>query len=127
MEVRKPEKAHGTRWLQHKACAIKSPITGYPIMVAHLEAQAAAHSSKGAEVAQFQAYLKKLLIFNFVLHLLFIHVLQPLSTLSCNLQGEATDLLFAFSSLHTFCTAMEKLGQGSTLDLMVILLVTSQN
>ena len=38
--VRKPEKAHGTRWLQHRSRALKSLIVGYPVICAHLESMA---------------------------------------------------------------------------------------
>ena len=36
--IRKPDRATGTRWAQHKSRAIESLILGYDVIVAHLEA-----------------------------------------------------------------------------------------
>ena len=49
-KISKPDKAQGTRWVQHKARALQTLINGYPVLVAHIEAQAAAYGCK-AEAA----------------------------------------------------------------------------
>ena len=36
-QVKLPQKAHGTRWVQHKQRAILSFIGDFPVIVAHLE------------------------------------------------------------------------------------------
>ncbi|XP_014669333.1 PREDICTED: zinc finger protein 862-like [Priapulus caudatus] len=100
--VTKPDKAHGTRWLQHKSRALASLLRSYPVIVAHLESMAS-ESSAAADGARFRGYLKVLTSFKFVLHmLLFFVLLQPLAALSCNLQGELADLMFAMASLESF-------------------------
>ena len=114
--VKKPDKAHGTWWLQHKAVA--SLITGYPVIVAHLEAHAAAAGSK-TDAMCFKAYLKRLTGFKYVVHCLFSHtLLQPLTTLPCHIQGDAgsIDLLFALSSLRAFYGAVKWLATADTED-----------
>jgi len=59
--VRKSEKAHGTRWLQHKSRAVRSLLLGYPVICAHLESMASEESSvKAADKARFKGYLTKL-------------------------------------------------------------------
>ena len=95
-DIRKLEKAFGTRWSQHRSKAIETLMHGYETIVAHLVAQAASSYGSKADAGRFKNYLKKLTSFKFVLHLLFYHILlQSLSTLSCHLQGESVNLLFA--------------------------------
>ena len=109
-DIRKLEKAFGTRWSQHRSKAIETLMHGYETIVAHLEAQAASSYGSKADAGRFKNYLKKLTSFKFVLHLLFYHILlQPLSTLSCHLQGESVNLLFAISTLRSFYAQLEKL------------------
>ena len=102
--VRKPEKAHGTRWLQHKSRAVRSLLLGYPVICAHLESMASEESSvKAADKARFKGYLTKLTSFKFVLHMLFFEaLLNPLAGLSCHLQGSSADLPFALAKLKSF-------------------------
>ena len=101
--VVKPQKAHGTRWLQHKKNAIKALLRSYPVIVRHLEELAA---GTGADSARFKAYLKQLKSFKFVSHVLLFDIfLAPLAALSLNLQCSSADLQFAISSLRA-CRAM---------------------
>eukprot|EP00057_Strongylocentrotus_purpuratus_P017041 XP_011671515.1 PREDICTED: zinc finger protein 862-like [Strongylocentrotus purpuratus] len=106
--VTKPEKAHGTRWLQHKSRALATLLRSYPVIIAHLESMAS--ESSAADGARFRGYLQVLTSFKFVMHcLLFYVMLQPLAALSCNLQGESVDLMFAMASLESFHTSMQNL------------------
>ena len=99
--VNKPRKAQGTRWLQHKSRALHTLLSGYPVITAHLEAMAADSKVKPADQARFKSYLKKLTSFKFVVHMLFFEaLLNPLAALSCNLQGDTTDLLFATANIE---------------------------
>ena len=102
----KPEKAHGTRWLQHKSRALHTLLSGYPVIVSHLEAMATDSRVKPADQVKFKSYAKKFSSFKFVLHMLFFEaLLNPISALSCNLQGDTVDLLFASASIYrgTLC------------------------
>ena len=116
----KPEKAHGTRWLQHKSRALHTLLSGYPVIVAHLEAMVADSRVKPADQARFRNFLKKLTSFKFVLHMLFFEaLLNPLAALSCNLQGDAVDLLFASASINALYATLQRLksyrGDGTEL------------
>ena len=63
--IRKPHRATGTRWAQHKSRAIKSLILGYD---AHLEAMAPEESSvKPVDKAKFKSYWTRLTSYKFVL------------------------------------------------------------
>ena len=107
--VNKPEKAHGTRWIQHKSRALQSLIKGYPVIAAHLETMASENSSlKSSDKARFKAYYKKLTSFRFVLHLLFFEqLLGCLGELSCDLQSDTKDFPSAIASLDAFYALMD--------------------
>ena len=90
--VVKPQKAHGTRWLQHKKNAIKALLRSYLVIVHHLEER--------ADSAGFKAYLKQLTSFKFVSHVLLFDIIPTLlAALYLNLQCSFADLQFTISSL----------------------------
>ncbi|KAK6168753.1 hypothetical protein SNE40_019937 [Patella caerulea] len=106
--VSKPEKALGTRWLQHKRSACNSLIKSYPVIVTHLENIAEDPLAKKDDQSKMKGYLSKLKSFKFVVYLLyFSEILEPLSKLSLLLQGSSIDLLFAMSCLDTFYTVLK--------------------
>ena len=43
--IRKPDKANGTRWLQHKSRALSTLLLGYPVIVAHLKSMSCDESN----------------------------------------------------------------------------------
>ena len=112
--VRKPEKARGTRWLQHKSRAVKSLLLGYPVICTHLESMVSEESSvKAADKERFKSYLTKLTSFKFVLHILFFEaLLNPLAGLSCHLQGSSADLPFALAKLKSCRSRMQTFKAG---------------
>ena len=114
--VRKPDRATGTIWAQHKSRALKSLILGYDVIVAHLEAMASEESSlKSVEKAKFKAYWTRLTSYKFVLHMLFFDaLLDPLAALSCSLQGTSADLPLAFAKLKAFMSSAAKLKEDTT-------------
>ena len=70
--IRKPDKANGTKWLQHKSRALSTLLLGYPVIVAHLKSMSSDESNlKPVDKIQFSGYVKKLTSFKFVLHTLF--------------------------------------------------------
>ncbi|KAK6182072.1 hypothetical protein SNE40_009836 [Patella caerulea] len=117
--VSKPEKALGTRWLQHKRSACNSLIKSFPVIVTHLENIAEDPLAKKEDQSKMKGYLSKLKSFKFVVSYLlyFSEILEPLSKLSLLLQGSSIDLLFAMSCLDTFYTVLKDF---STINLMVI-------
>ena len=99
----KPQKAHGTLWLQHKKKAVKALISCYPVIVQHFRNLA---EDNTADSARFRGYLKQLTSFKFVCNLVAFDVLLTrLAALSINLQCSSVDLQFALSSLSA-CRAM---------------------
>ena len=92
--IRKPDKANGTRWLQHKSCALSTLLLGYPVIVAHLKSMSSDESNlKPVDKIRFSGYVKKLTSFKFVLHTLFYKcLLNPLASFSCSLQADSVDL-----------------------------------
>lgn len=99
--VRKPEKASGTRWVQHKSRALKALILGYAVIVGHIQAMASEASSlKAVDKVKFKGYRTKLTSYKFVLYMLFFDsLLNPLAALSCCLQGSSADLPLAVAKL----------------------------
>ena len=106
--IRKPDRAKGTRWVQHKSRALKSLLL---VIVTHLQAMASEESSvKPAHKAKFKGYVKTLTSYKFVLHmLLFDALLDPLAALSCSLQGSSADLPLAIAKLRAFKSIVSKL------------------
>ena len=114
-QVTKPEKAHGTRWLQHKKRAVKVLLNCYPVLVGHFQSLAEANSADGA---RFRGYLRQLTSFKFVSNLLvFDAMLTPLGALSTNLQCSSVDLQFAVSSLSACRTMVDRIRNDECPDL----------
>lgn len=89
-QIRKPQKAHGTRWVQHKLRATQSLLKSYVVVVAHLESMA---SDPRHDQAKAKGILKKVTTFKFVVHLLYFEqLLLPLSKLSLAWQRDATEI-----------------------------------
>ncbi|KAK6167962.1 hypothetical protein SNE40_021879 [Patella caerulea] len=109
--VTKPEKAMGTRWLQHKRSACQSLIQSYPVIINHMENMIEDTSSniKKEDKQKYKGYLTKLKSLNFVLYLLyFAKILTPLAKLSLAVQGDSIDLLYALSCLETFYSVLQE-------------------
>ena len=115
MQTSQREKTHGTRWLQHKSRALHTLLSGYPVIAAHLEAMAADSRVKPTDQARFTSYLRKLCSFKFVLHMLFFEaLLNPLAILSCNLQGDTVDLVFASARTESLHSSLQRFRSDSS-------------
>jgi len=113
--IRKPERATGTRWAQHKSRAIKSLLMGYDVIVTHLESMASGESSvKPVDKIKFKGYLTKLTSYKFVLYMLFFDaLLDPLASFSCSIQKSAVDLPLAVAKLKSFRSTLTSLKKDS--------------
>ena len=113
--IKKPDRATGTRWVQHKSRALKSLILGYNFIVAHLKAMTSIESTvKPENKAKFKDYLTRLTSYKFALHMLFFDaLLEPLAVLSFSLQGSSADLPLAVAKLKAFQSAVSKLKDDS--------------
>ena len=70
----------------------------------------AAEYGTKSDATKLKGYLKKLTSFKFVLHMLFFDsLLKPLAQLSCTLQGESIDILFAIACLESFQAQIQEL------------------
>ena len=109
-QIKLPQRAHGTRWVQHKNRAIKALIQSYPTIVGHLENLATdTTKTSPADRAKMKGYLNTLKSVKFVLHVLYMDfILEPLSKLSLNLQKESVDLLCAKCLLEVLYKTLDK-------------------
>lgn len=102
----KPVRACGTRWAQHKIRACDALLKSYSVIVSHLENLVS--ESNTIDTAKFRGYLKKMKSCNFVLNLLYFReLLEPVTRLSCNLQGDVCDLLFAKSGMEALLVTLD--------------------
>ena len=113
--IRKPAKANGTRWVQHKSQACTVLHQNYAVIVAHLEAQAAEGSTvPAADKARLQGYLKTLKSLKFVLYLLYMKViLASLGEICKNLQKASIDLLYVSSCLVQLNTSLDVIREAA--------------
>ena len=115
MRIRKPEKANGTRWIQHKSRALSTLLLGYSAIVTHLELMCSDGSNvKAVDKQRFHSYVKKLTSFKFVIHMLFYDcLLTPLSSFSCTLQSDSVDLTICIAKLKSLLSTLDKLKDDS--------------
>ena len=89
LQVKKPKKAHGTRWVQHRLDASQALIKSYEVICGHLEALAAANTND----TKAKGILSNLKQFSFVAHLLYLEtVLVPVARLSLAWQKDSVDI-----------------------------------
>jgi len=99
-QVHKPARAEGTRWIQHKVKAASVLVSGYPVFVTHLEKLA--QDEPGKQAAKIRGYVKIMKSFKYLSCLLaFVDLLVPIARLSVFLQGDATNLMMAKTSIDT--------------------------
>lgn len=109
--VVRPVRVSGTRWAQHKSRACDALIRSYSVIVSHLENLVT--ESNAIDTAKFRGYLKKLKSCRFVLNLLFFReLLEPVTRLSCNLQGDVCDLPFAKAGVEALLGNLDDIVNG---------------
>ncbi len=107
-DIPKPQKANGTRWLQHKQRACDSLIKGYSVIVAHLENCAEDQCTPKKDQAKPKGFLRQLKSGKFVLYLLmFSELLRPFAQLSLCLQQDSVALLQIQTILDNFYSQLE--------------------
>lgn len=108
VNIRKPVRAQGTRWVQHRVNASKALLIGYEVIVTHMEHMAEDSSVPAADRAKVKGYLSKLKSTKFVLHLLlFVDLLTPVARLSLQLQDEAISLVQARACVLSLIQQLE--------------------
>lgn len=70
VEVVKPPRARGTRWVAHRLAALKAMQTNYPAIVMHMEDQASGGKEgiNSSETERVKGYLNKIKTVQFVYH-----------------------------------------------------------
>ena len=107
--VPKPAKAGGTRWIDHKFCAMSVILQNYGIYITHLEslAQTDSQSLKRAEI---EGFVKKWEYAKYPLYLaLYIDILTPIKVLSQHMQQEVHDPITFLRRVQEFTWTMAKL------------------
>ena len=90
MQVRKPKKACGTRWVQHKLEAAQSLIKSFDVIATHLAAMA---SDPTHDKAKMKGLHQKMTRLPFVAHLLLLEtLLLPVAKLSLAWQQDSAEI-----------------------------------
>ena len=111
--VKRPHKAHGTRWVQHKLLATEAILDSYTVLTAHLESMAT-HATQ--DKAKAKGLLSKLTDFKYLSHLLlFRQLLIPLTRLSQSWQRDATEIPHFLCALKNMKSSFETLKTNSSL------------
>ena len=109
--VRKPDRATGTTWAQHKTQVLKSLIVGYDVILAHLNAMASTESCvRPVDEGKLKSYWTIVTNNKFVLYVIFFYAMfNPLAALSCPVHGSLADLSLAIAKLKALKSAVAKL------------------
>ena len=100
LQIKKPKKAHGTRWVQHRLDAAQALIRGFEPICKHLESMAAVNDTKSKGIL--------LNLRQFVTHLLFLEtMLVPVARLSMAWQKDCIDISHVLTSQRHFKESLE--------------------
>ena len=112
--IHKPDKANGTRWLQHKSRALSTLLLGYPVIVAHLKSKSSDESNLKPVPIQWLCQETDI-IQVCTAYPILRGLLNPLASFSCSLQADLVDLSFCIAKLKSLLSSLEHL-KGDTLD-----------
>lgn len=80
-QVHKPARAQRTRWIKHKVEAASVLVSGYPVIITHLEKMS--QDEPGKQASKISGYVKIMKSFKYVSCLLaFVDILVPIARLS---------------------------------------------
>ena len=107
--VPKPNKACGTRWIDHKYSAMKNVLDNYGIYIAHIE-ELCITDSQPEKRAELEGYLKRWkeasIPFNMAIYL---DILSPIRRLALSMQAELHDPVKQIRRVKDFMLIMGKL------------------
>ena len=112
--IHKPDKANGTRWLQHKSRALSTLLLGYPVIVAHLKSKSSDESNLKPVPIQWLCQETDI-IQVCTAYPILRGLLNPLASFSCSLQADSVDLSFCIAKLKSLLSSLDYL-KGDTLD-----------
>ena len=106
----KPEKANGTRWVDHKLRATAKLIENWPIIVTQMENYAEDKSNKAEDRAKVRGYLTQLKQHKMVLYMGFVKdVLNEVAKISLLFQREDITVYSAVTKLQSAQTSLRGL------------------
>lgn len=106
----KPEKANGTRWVDHKLRATSKLIKNWPIIVTQLENYAEDSSNREQDRAKVRGYLRQLKQHKMVWYLAFVKdILNEVSKISLLFQREDLTVYSAMTKLQSAETSLRAL------------------
>ena len=106
----KPEKANGTRWVDHKLRAIAKLIENWPIIVTQMENYAEDKSNKPEDRVKVRGYLTQLKQHKMVLYMGFVKdVLNEVAKISLLFQREDITVYSAVTKLQSAQTSLRGL------------------
>ncbi|KAJ8317687.1 hypothetical protein KUTeg_005591 [Tegillarca granosa] len=98
----KPEKANGTRWVDHKLRAVTKLINNWHIIVTQMENYAEDNSNRQTDRAKITGYLRKLKQHKMVWYMAFVKdVLNEISKISLLFQREDITVSSAVTKLQS--------------------------
>ena len=96
----KPQRAEGTRWVEHRRKALIAFDRNYPVVATHL--QETDSRGKGDDAAKARGWLRKITTKKFILHIaLYLDILGELSHLSLLFQKDSLSIPDVIEAVNT--------------------------
>lgn len=112
--VLKPEKAQGTRWIDHKVRALKKMKINWSLIVSHLESFHENTKNKDQDRAKAKGYLLKLKRFKFLWYMHFmLDLLNEIAKLSLLMQRDDVTVSQVVKKVEIVCSEIYILLNGN--------------
>lgn len=109
--VLKPEKAQGTRWIDHKVRALKKMKSNWSLIVSHLESFHENTKNKDLDRAKAKGYLIKLKGFKFLWYMhSMLDLLNEIAKLSLLMQRNDVTVSQVVKKVEIVCSEIDILS-----------------
>ncbi|XP_052806605.1 zinc finger protein 862-like [Mya arenaria] len=106
----KPEKANGTRWVDHKLKAVSKLLKNWHIIISQMENYAEDNTNRSQDRAKVKGYLNKLRQHKMVLYIAFVKdVLNEVSKVSLLFQREDITVSSAVTKLQSVSSVLRNM------------------
>lgn len=106
----KPEKANGTRWVDHKLRAVTKLIKNWHIILTQMENYSEDNSNKAQDRAKVQGYIRKLKQYKLIWYMAFVKdVLNEIAKVSLVFQREDITVSSAITKLQSAEIALQSM------------------
>ena len=86
--ITKPAKAHGTRWIDHKSCAMTKVLSNYGAYITHLESLSQT-DSQALKQSELEGHSKKWKDTMYPMYMaIYLDILSPICRISLAMQQE---------------------------------------